>query len=159
MLQWSSEKIGLEHLAPNGGTRPGARLASYLHRALASMRGMGWCGVLDDGAVDRVPGPRYLKKAEGNPAGRRCEAASRCSQPATCRGRHVTEARLANESVSEYLLRGSLAPSFPPPRGLALEPPHLGASQPYTIGRYRRGGKYQPMSRNSKLSLFFLPLS
>ena len=54
------------------------------------MRGMGWCGVLDDGTVDRVSEPRYLKKAEGNPAGRRCEAAFRCSQPATCRGRQVT---------------------------------------------------------------------
>jgi len=77
------------------------------------MRGMGWCGVLDDGSVDRVSGPRYLKKAEGNPAGRRCEAAFRCSQPATCRDRHVTEARSANESVFDYLLRGSLVLSLP----------------------------------------------
>ena len=67
------------------------------------MRGMGWCGVLDDGPGRNI-NPRELLAHRIVGWG---EAAPRCSQPATCGGKHATSwiCGEAVVSLSEYPLR------------------------------------------------------
>ena len=51
-----------EQMARPNGSRP-LFCCVRPSSSAGNMRGMGWCGVLDDGATDRVSRPGYLIKA------------------------------------------------------------------------------------------------